>query len=247
MVKNFVAALALGALILLGFAATRAQAQGAAPPAQQAAPTPSQTETWQARRLRTLDVIRVMKDPQADKATHQAAFNAFDAILSRFEKAPYRVTPMEAMDLYQLFYLTREADKMASHLLMISWSATLGWYDALRFADDSGRAEILNVERFFDRALRVRRAEYQEFLKKEPQKAAAAVAEGIASARKMVAATQGLYDVRWPVAYGLLAAQCASQGGKSCARPPELPPDKWPAAFEDAVARVQQHYSQGLK
>ena len=242
MLKKSVLSLVIRALLCSATLASVAIAQDGAPTAGQAAVAQALAENWQVRRLKTLDLIRVMKDEKADKAQRDAALRAFDGVLTRFDKVPYGFTPMEAMDLYQLFYVPKDAGKIEANLLMLAWTATLGWYDALRFADESGRNEIINKEQFFNRALSSRSKEVVAFLEKEPQRAEAAVEAGINSARNMHAAMQSHYDIRWPQAYGDLARQCTVQGGKNCARPEELPAHKWPGAFEEAAAAVKGYY-----
>ncbi|MBI3444058.1 MAG: hypothetical protein HY055_01505 [Magnetospirillum sp.] len=110
-------------------------------------------QAWQTRRAETANVIGAI---EASKGKNKAAMDRFDAILTAFEKDPVSITPMEAMDLYAVFYVPNESDKnMAGVLQMVSAFAVLGWYDSLRFADESGRAEIINNERFFNRAFTI--------------------------------------------------------------------------------------------
>jgi hypothetical protein len=218
--------------------------------AAQTAPSIGQTvvvetprDAWQNRRAQTIAVIRTLQDENADKAQREEARKSFDATLTRFEKDSFSVTPMEAMDLFQVFYVPNEPGKMEGLLRLVAIQATLGWYDALRFADESGRAEIVNNEAFFKRALLARKDEFIEFLEKEPAKAASSVTQAIQIARRASQSDAVLhYDVRWPASYGLLRMQCGLQASKKCPKPVELSKKDWPAAFEEAAARVTRYY-----
>lgn len=200
-------------------------------------------DAWQTRRTQTISAIRILRDESADKAQREEARKSFDATLTRFEKDSFSFTPMEAMDLFQVFYVPNEPGKMEGLLKLVAIQATLGWYDALRFADESGRAEIVNNEAFFKRALMVRKDEFIEFLEKEPAKAANSVAQAIQIARR-VSQQDALvhYDVRWPASYGLMRMQCGMEGAKTCLKPTEMPKKDWPAAFTEAAARVTRYY-----
>lgn len=216
----------------------------------QTAPTNGQTvvvetprDAWQTRRAQTIAVIRILQDESADRARREEARQKFDATLTRFEKDTFSITPMEAMDLFQVFYVPNEPGRMENLLQLVAMQATLGWYDALRFADESGRAEIVNNEAFFKRALMVRKDEFIAFLEKEPAKAAKAVASAVQVARKFSQNEAMVhYDMHWPASYGLMRMQCGLEKSKTCARPDELPKKDWPAAFEEAAARVTRYY-----
>jgi len=197
--------------------------------------TPQQD--WQQRRTALFTAL--------NDVNHTVGAAALDAALTGFEKDPVSLTPMEAMDLYGVFYVPREgADKMPALLKVISMQAVLGWYDALRFADASGRAEIIDNEGFFKRAFLMGGNDgvqrLVDLLEKHPQEAAQAVSDGVALARQFRDRVN--YDQHWPSAYGLTVIQCASQKAKTCPPPPALPPNKWDAAFEDAVTQVTHYY-----
>lgn len=216
----------------------------------QTAPSAGQTvvvntpkDAWQKRREQTIEVLLTLQDANAGKSRIDEARQKFDAILTQYEKDAFSLTPMEAMDLFQVYYVPNEAGRMELLLKLVAIQTTLGWYDALRFADESGRAEIVNNEAFFKRALMVRKDEFIEFLQKEPAKAAGAVSSAIEIARR-ASQTESMvhYDVRWPASYGLMRMQCGLEGAKSCTRPKEMPRKDWPAAFDEAAARVTQYY-----
>jgi len=201
----------------------------------------TQVDAWQARRKQTLDWVRTAQNEKLSMPQREAAYKKFDEVLTKFDKNPFGITPMEAMDLMQIFYIPNEAAKMETELTLVATLATTGWYDALRFADESGRAEIVNNEEFFKRSIMTRKDEFIALLTNEPEKAAKAVAQGIQYAR-VVQEGHVQYDPRWPASYGLLRMECALSGSKTCKKPVEMPAENWPAAFEDAVARVTHYY-----
>lgn len=199
-------------------------------------------DAWQKRRQQTLDWIRDYQNDKLGKAQREAAYRQIDQVLTAFDKNPFGITPMEAMDLLQLYYIPSEDNVLEDQLLMVSTIATLGWYDALRFADESGRAEIVNNEQFFKRAIFQRKDEFIRLLTEQPDKAAAAVGKGIATARAIVRSKAITYDTQWPTSYGLLRMQCGLQGTKTCASPRAKPETDWPAAWDEAAARVTRYY-----
>ena len=201
----------------------------------------TQVDAWQVRRKQTIEWIQAASNEKLGKSQREAAYKKFDDVLTHFDKNLFGITPMEAMDLMQIFYIPNEAGKMETQLTLVAALATAGWYDALRFADESGRAEIVNNEEFFKRSLMTRKDEFIAFLTDEPEKAAKAVAQGIHYAR---VAQEGhiKYDPHWPASYGLLRMQCGLSGAKTCKKPAEMPAKNWPAAFDDAAARVTHYY-----
>lgn len=200
-------------------------------------------QPWQTRRAVFADTIDALGASQGKDAVAMARF---DGMLTDFEKNPLSLTPMEAMDYYGIFYVPREgATHTVQILQMVSFFATLGWYDALRFADDSGRAEIIDNEFFFNRAYRLGGQQQMQllsnFLTTQPQQAAQAVQAGIAMARNARAKTDK-YDEHWPTAYGLQRMMCGLEGKKGCPKPPALPQAQWDGAFAKAVATVENYY-----
>lgn len=199
-------------------------------------------DAWQKRRQQTLGWVRTFQNDKLDKAQREAAYRQFDQVLTAFDKNPFGITPMEAMDLLQLYYIPSENNMLESQLLIVSAVATVGWYDALRFADESGRAEIVNNEEFFKRAIFQRKDEFIRFLTEQPQKAAEAVRKGIATAQALVQRNAIAYDPHWPASYGLMRMQCGLQGAKTCASPRAKPEAEWSAAWDEAAARVTRYY-----
>ena len=196
-------------------------------------------DAWQMRRASTLQLIRALESKKLPKAEDDKATRAFDDILTAFDKNPLNITPMEAMDLMQVYYVPNE-DNFVEFLKILSLLTTSGWYDALRFADESGRAEIMHNEAFFKRALLVKKDAFVAFMTQHPQEAAAAVAWGVEFAGRFRSAD--FYDRRWPASYGLMRMQCGMDGKNQCPTPQALPEKEWPQAFEEAAVRVTRYY-----
>lgn len=199
-------------------------------------------QPWQVRRQGVMQLIKRINDSQGKD---EAALKEFDGVLTKFEKDMVSITPMEAMDLMHFFYVPQDQGlHLDQTLTTVAALATLGWYDALRFADASGRAEIVNNERFFLRPFSADDGrglkEMTAYLKRRPKEAAAAVQAGIQAARKLRGHVH--YDEDWPSAYGLLAMQCGLAGNKHCPKPTPMPEAKWDAAFDEAAARVEHYY-----
>lgn len=197
---------------------------------------------WQVRRQ---EVLKLVDTINASQGKDQAALAKFESVLNGFERDTVSITPMEAMDLLHVFYVPQDQGlHLDTSLTMVASMATLGWYDALRFGDESGRAEIVNNERFFMRPFSGGGEEgvkqMADFLHNHPKAAADAVQMGVQLARKLRGRVH--YDETWPAAYGLLRMQCALEGRKPCPKPTTLPKEKWDAAFEQAVARVEHYY-----
>jgi hypothetical protein len=150
------------------------------------------------------------------------------------------------MELFQVFYipkaLQQKPPRFDTMLRIIAAQATMGWYDALRFADDSGRAEISSNEAFFTLAFDKSARDFVRFMKEQPDQAAAAVKAGIQDARDKIAAKHINYDATWPASYGILRMQCAMKNAKTCEGPAPRPAGDWPALLDQAAQRVSTVY-----
>lgn len=204
---------------------------------------PVAPQAWQLRRARVLDVLKaVYRSEGRDKE----AMTSLDKVLTDFEHDLVSITPMEAMDLQRYFYVPHDNGKdMKSTLTVVAMYATLGWYDALRFADASGRAELVNNERFFLHAFSEGDAAERlvAYLGARPEEAAEAVRRGQVAALSFRGRAR--YDERWPAAYGLQRMQCGLAGVRDCPSPPALPESEWDAAYAEAAARVERYYRLG--
>lgn len=201
-------------------------------------------DAWQVRSLETQKIIEVIRDPKATEAQHTKARDGFDARLTAAEKG--ELTPIETMELLGLFYVPKELQNkppnIAPLLRIIATQATLGWYDALRFADDSGRAEIANNEAFFTLPLQDNAAVVIEFMQNHTEQAAAAVKNGIQDARDKIGSNKIGYDQHWPASYGLLRMQCGMNHAKICEKPKPREASQWPELLDEAAEKVGSFY-----
>ena len=196
---------------------------------------PLPLQPWQVRRAAFGKTVKGMKEHDPD------ATKDFDAILTQFETQPFARTPMENMDIMGVFYAPK--DDAEGVLTIASTNAVLGWYDALRFGSESGRAEIVSNEKFFGRAFLLSgpatTGKFKEFRKEHPDLVRKAVLQGLVLAERE--RKNPHYDVHWPTSYGLERLICA-QGG-ACNPIKEMPTDQWDKAWEDAKARVITYYT----
>ena len=200
-------------------------------------------DAWQVRRSDTHALIRTISTPNVDSAQRDQALTAFDARLTDADRG--RLTPIETLELFGVFYVPRELQQKSDPAMLmqvIAAKATLGWYDALRFADESGRAEITNNEGFFTLAFGKNHQVFVDFAKAQPQRVAQAVQKGIQMARDQVAAKNIAYDPTWPASYGMLRMQCGLRKATTCERPQSRPEQDWPALFDLAAQRVTAVY-----
>lgn len=201
-------------------------------------------DAWQVRRAETRAFITAIGDEKATQAQHASALRGFDARLTASENG--ELTPIETMEIFQVFYVPKELQKKLPRfdamLRIIAAQATMGWYDALRFADDSGRAEISNNEVFFTLAFDKSMRDFVRFMKEQPDQTAAAVNAGIQDARDKIAAKHINYDPTWPASYGMLRMQCAVTNAKTCERPIPHPAGEWPALLDQSAQRVSTIY-----
>ena len=199
-------------------------------------------QAWQVRRAEVAATVKAIND---SRGKDQEAVGRLDGVLTAFEGDPLSITPLEAMDLYGVFYVPNEgATNIKGLLKMVASYAALGWYDALRFGDASGREEIRNNEGFFRRAFQVGNddgtKQLLELMTNHPDDAAEAVQAGIAFARTV--RNDVHYDTHWPSAYGLARMRCGMEGAKDCPPPPSLPKEQWDAAFTEAATVVEHYY-----
>lgn len=192
------------------------------------------SQPWQQRRI---DFIKIIQGLREGNPTAQ---NDFDAVLTEFEEKPFRRTPMENMEILGVFYVPREGVDPAFSVIVAN--AVLGWYDALRFASESGRAEIINNEGFFKKAIVLGgpdvTAKAVKFLEGNTERKAQLLTQGISFAEKVRNVSE--YDRQWPTAYGLERIICA-QGG-ACITPEPMPKEQWDKAWEEAKQRVILYY-----
>jgi hypothetical protein len=205
-----------------------------APPGQAATQAARTPEAWQVRRAQFAGIVRGAQHGDAASRT------ALNTVLTEFETTPLSRTPMENLDILGVFYIPKDGVEKA--LPVIVMNQVLGWYDVLRFATESGRAEIAQNEGFFKRPFVLAGADsvrqMSTWMHEHPDQVAAAVRQGIGFAEKNK--DSHAYDDHWPTAYGLERSICV-QGG-NCETPASLPKDQWPDAWQAAKQRVLAYY-----
>lgn len=236
--KKIISHLALGVLFSVPMTPLAAHAQDKVIQVQ------TLQDAWQVRSAQTQEIINVIRDPDATQAQHANALNEFDARLTAAEKG--ELTPIETMALFGLFYVPKELQKESPDidtlLKAIATQATLGWYDALRFADKRGRAEIVSNEAFFTLPFDQNTQVFVQFMKDHPEQAAAAVKAGIRYAREKIKAKSITYDQHWAASYGMLCMQCALKNAKTCEEPKPQPASEWPTQLDQADQKVSTFY-----
>lgn len=239
-----IACIAFGCLVFLTSVCAKAgsvQSQTSLPdgPAASAAPTQAKPiqvdlQPWQQRRMEFIKTVQGLHKGDS------IARKDFDAVLTEFETHAFSRTPMENMEILGVFYVPK--DGIEKSMSIVIANAVLGWYDALRFASESGRAEIINNEGFFKKAFVLGGPDMAnkaaQFLQNDPGKIAKSLAQGFSFADKFRETSN--YDRHWPSAYGLERVICASGG--SCKAPPPMPEDQWDKAWEEAKRRVTAYY-----
>lgn len=207
-------------------------------------PTGSDSIAIMKRLIAVLAVFLAITTAAFGQAKHASALRDFDARLTAAAKG--ELTPIETMELFQVFYIPKELQqkppRFDAMLRIIAAQATIGWYDALRFADDSGRAEISNNEAFFTLAFDRSTRDFVRFMKEQPDQTAAAVKAGIQDARDKIAAKRINHDPTWPASYGMLRMQCTMKSAKTCEGPTPRPAGEWPALLDQAAQRVSTVY-----
>jgi len=196
---------------------------------------PVELKAWQKRRQEAQRIIVAgltnSSDPQS--------YKALDALLTDYERHVLTRTPLENLDLIGQFYLPREGAEKC--LAVVVLNCVLGWYDALRFASDSGRAEILDNEHFFGRVYLLggdaAKSSIAKLMKEHPDRVKILAEQGIGFAEKFKNTTN--YDRRWPNAYGM-ERMINALGGKSEAK--LLPESDWDNAWEEAKTKVKSYY-----
>jgi hypothetical protein len=221
--------------ILASSAALGDDARNATPP-QITAPIPVHVEMqpWQVRRAAYQHIAQRLR------LGDRSAAKEYDAVLTEFDTRIFSRTPIEEIEILGDFYIPKQGLDPA--LLVVVQNLVLGWYDALRFASESGRAEIINNEGFFKKAFTQGGADVTnravKFLEGNPDRVHALIAQGISIGEKYRDTNN--YDRHWPTAYGLERFICA-QGG-TCKEPTELPKEQWDGAWEEAKHRVSTYF-----
>jgi hypothetical protein len=201
-------------------------------------------DAWYVRRSQLHATIAVLNEQSTSRADRGRAMDDFDARLTAAENGEY--TPMETMELFRIFYVPKELLEKSPDFDMLlritATQATLGWYDALRFTDESGRVEIENHERFFSLPFVESRKKFIQYIENHPEQAAAAVQTGIQIAFDKIKSNDIHYDTHWPTHYGMARMKCMMLNAKTCKPPEPQPENKWPVLLDQAAQRVSAYY-----
>lgn len=195
-------------------------------------------QDWQIRRVEYINALKQYSKNPNDKN----ALNTIDKALTNYEKQPWSITPMEAMDLLQTFYVPREGIKTMS---MIVAEAILGYRDTLQWASKSGKSEIIWNEQFLIRALtnggknQNTMNEWLKFVEQNEEEAKKIVDSGVKFAKLINSAKDG-YDRRWPTAYGLERMINSMENKPDKARTSPNMSDE--QALEEAIAKIYAYY-----
>lgn len=169
------------------------------------------------------------------------ATTALDKVLTDYESAAFRYTPLESLEIIGFYYLPREG--MEKTFQVIVTAQVMGWYDVLRYASESGRAEIVNNESFFKLPIVIGGPQVgvlaAKFFDERPARAQEMLARAFAMADSW-RETQN-YDRHWPAYYGLERLACL-QDHSTCKPAPELDRIKWDSAWNEAKQRVAAYY-----
>lgn len=197
--------------------------------------THTELQPWQVRRAAYEGLVQRLRHGD------MSAGSDYNDVLTEFDTRPFSRTPIEELEIVGDFYMPKEG--LDPSLIPVVEFLVLGWYDVLRFASPSGRAEILNNEGFFRIAFTrggpsvTKKA--ASFFQRHPERIRAMVDQGIATAERWRETDR--YDRHWPAAYGLEHFICA-QGGP-CKTPTALPSEQWDGAWQQAKDQVYKYFN----
>jgi hypothetical protein len=161
--------------------------------------------------------------------------------LTEYESRVLPRTPMETIEILGIYYVPREG--LDPTLAIVVQNLVLGWYDALRYASESERVEIVNNEGFFKKAFMLGGPQVTErvttFLKEHPERVSRLVSQGISFAEKFRETPN--YERRWPTAYGIERLTCTTGG--PCTLPTAMPKEQWDTAWAQAKQRVIDYFA----
>lgn len=221
------------AIVAMGLAFSEARSSqpqiGSSPPSV----VSIEPQPWQVRRATYERLVQRLR--QGDVSVGKE----YDAVLTEFDTKLFSRTPIEDLEILGDFYIPKDGiEKCLGPTVQFM---VLGWYDALRFASDSGRAEISQNEGFFRLAFArggdVAANNSLKYLTNNRARVDKQIADAMVIADKFRETPN--YDRHWPTAYGLERFLCA-QGG-TCDKPKELPKEQWDSAWEQAKERVRRY------
>ncbi|KQW42099.1 MULTISPECIES: hypothetical protein [unclassified Roseateles] len=217
-----------------GFAVSTASAQTTLAPVKAAASAPATVERqeWELRRQRFLQTIQLLKDNDV------IARRDFERQVRAFERRPFSLTPLEAMDYIGAVFVPQAG--VEKLLPLIAAQAALGLYDVDRFGSTLSEAHLVQVEGFLRLPLTMVGPEQAEksraFLRDHPERAAQLVRDGLELANGERIGTA--YDARWVRALG----RCAPEIAATCPQPRDLPATEWDDVWAKVKQRVTLYY-----
>ncbi|CQR38248.1 hypothetical protein THICB1_70368 [Thiomonas arsenitoxydans] len=190
-------------------------------------------QAWQKRREETRELFRRFLDCEST-SEHEV-----DALLADFESRPFWRTPLENLEILSVLHVPREG--FAKCMQVVVANAVLGWYDALRFASESGRAEIIEKEALFKMPLTLGGRDFwaADFLQSDSMEISKALSSGFLIAEKFKEVAE--YDRHWPSAFGL--EPIIRHFGAFPTENSVLPEERWPGAWEAAKVRVRKYFA----
>jgi hypothetical protein len=201
-----------------------------------------EAQPWQVHRSKTAELANgaAQKKPGAEKL--------FDVRMADFKQHTMDYTPVEIMEVLARVYVPKSG-LTESTVNLMAMAASLGWYDALRYASPTGKTELTDKEEFFLMALLAEdksgtplATAWEALLKAKPDQARAWIAKGIAMAQVMIKDKSVRYDQRWPSAYGHERVACA-RSALGCVSTAALPEKDWPAAWVESSRTVIDFYA----
>jgi hypothetical protein len=218
--------------LIAGLSFSNVYAQSATPPAAAAsAVAPAGRDEWELRRQRFLLTIQQLQENDA------LARREFMRLVQAFERQPFSLTPLEAMDYIGAVFVPQAG--VEKLLPLIAAQAALGLYDVERFGSSLGEARLMQLESFLRLPLTLaadQEAKSRAFLRENPERAAQLVREGLELANGERIGTQ--YDARWVRALG----RCAPEIAASCPQPRDLPASDWEDVWMKVKERVTAYY-----
>lgn len=191
-------------------------------------------QPWQVRRS------QYIQDLQGVRNQDVSAVSSIRETLTEIEENQVSRTPLEFIEIFGSFYMANEGFNEIALKLMVTHQ-TLAWYDTLRYASRSGRAEILNNEQLFLKPWVISggtvKNDLLAFIKNNPEKTNEIVQEALAEARQLRTLKR---DESWPSAYGLENFTCVLS--KQCPAKEVLPKSKWNQAWQDSEQKVSGYY-----
>ncbi|TDP71417.1 hypothetical protein [Roseateles toxinivorans] len=226
----------IAAALLLGSpiqAQQSAPTNNAAPPAAETAAAGLQP--WQIRRERFSQITKALQTGNDTEARSN-----FARIIRDYESRPFQLTPLESMDLLGSVFVPQAGLEKLMPLVVAQ--AALGLYDAKRFASPGAMADLLQGEKFLERAFILagpqQAAKSRNFLIDKSEVAARLVQQGLKLAE--TEARYPEYDVKWVTALGKGLDFCPA--GTTCPPHEAAKQEDWPRLWAEVREEITRYY-----